>query len=407
LIQFIRPGAQSKAAQPDKEDTSHYYALVLRGQKEPRLIDLGMAEELDLLVALYHQALAVGAEEHPKVKQLGAVIYQLLLDPLREELKEVKKLVIAPEGALALLPFALLPHENRFLGDQYQIRYVNSMKDLWRWELMKRQVFREVRPPLIVGEPDYDAFPAGVALGAAARKTEGALALLRNAQWSKLAGARAEAEAIRDLWKASNPRLLLGSNATETAVRTYTRPKFVHISTHGYFLPDLPFKVAFEEGKGYSIDFAEPDKDDETNNPFLRSGLALTGAAKWSQIPDAAQDGLLTALDVSLWDLEGTELAILSACSTGLGDVRSSEGVVGLRQAFLAAGARALIVSLWPVPDAETKDLMTRLHYHLLRGKKPALALDLAAKELREDLKKKDKTPAAFWGGFICVGDPE
>jgi CHAT domain-containing protein len=107
-------------------------------------------------------------------------------------------------------------------------------------------------------------------------------------------------------------------------------------------------------------------------NPMLPSGLALAGANTWLKnkpLPREAEDGILTAEDVSGMDLSNTELVVLSACETGLGDVHTGEGVFGLRRAFVLAGAQTLVMSLWKVPDEQTKDLMIDFYNGILAGK--------------------------------------
>jgi CHAT domain-containing protein len=139
-------------------------------------------------------------------------------------------------------------------------------------------------------------------------------------------------------------------------------------------------------------------------SPLLRSGLALAGANTWlrgGSPPVDAEDGLLTAEDVSGLDLRDTEMVVLSACETGLGDVRTGDGVYGLQRAFTLSGARTLVMSLWKVPDLQTEELMVAFYRRLLAGEPRALALRAAQREIRE----KYPEPL-FWGGFVCQGDP-
>ncbi|WP_433307541.1 CHAT domain-containing protein [Actinoplanes sp. CA-030573] len=139
-------------------------------------------------------------------------------------------------------------------------------------------------------------------------------------------------------------------------------------------------------------------------NPLLRSGLALAGANTWlngGTPPEDAEDGLLTAADVAGLDLQGTELVVLSACQTGLGEIRTGEGVFGLRRAFVLAGARTLVMSLWSIPDEETALLMRMFYRGMLAGAPRAQALREA--QLRLQATRPDPF---YWGAFICQGDP-
>ncbi|GBE73499.1 hypothetical protein myaer87_07260 [Microcystis aeruginosa NIES-87] len=141
----------------------------------------------------------------------------------------------------------------------------------------------------------------------------------------------------------------------------------------------------------------------QQENPLLRSGLAFAGA-NWKQKqfspPSEVGNGILTAEEVSNLDLSETELVVLSACETGLGDVQTGEGVFGLRRAFVLAGAKTLVISLWKVPDQQTQELMTEFYRRLLWGEGRGEALHNAQLEMR----KKYPNPY-YWGAFICQGE--
>jgi CHAT domain-containing protein len=182
------------------------------------------------------------------------------------------------------------------------------------------------------------------------------------------------------------------------------------LATHGFFLPDQERDLNRE---GRSLDFGDfsgardgPGRfsGPMMENPMLRSGLALAGANTWlraGNLPEEAEDGLLTAEDVTGLDLLATELVVLSACETGLGQVHVGEGVFGLRRAFVLAGAKTLVMSLWKVPDEPTRELMGDFYGRLLAGQGRAEALRQA------QLAMKAKYPDPFyWGAFICQGDP-
>lgn len=139
-------------------------------------------------------------------------------------------------------------------------------------------------------------------------------------------------------------------------------------------------------------------------NPLLRSGLALAGANTWLKhgyLPQEAEDGILTAEDVSGLDLLDTEMVVLSACETGLGEVETGEGVFGLRRAFVLAGAKTLVMSLWKVPDKQTQELMEDFYRHILSGQSRSEALRSA----QLAMKAKHSNPY-YWGAFICQGNP-
>jgi len=139
-------------------------------------------------------------------------------------------------------------------------------------------------------------------------------------------------------------------------------------------------------------------------NPLLRSGLILAGANTWHAtkrpLPEA-EDGFLMAEDVAGLDLLDTELVVLSACDTGLGEIRTGEGVYGLQRAFLTAGAKTLIMSLWKVPDDQTQELMVDFYRRLLTGEGKAEALRNAQLAM-----KVNYPDPYYWGAFVCLGEP-
>jgi len=199
---------------------------------------------------------------------------------------------------------------------------------------------------------------------------------------------------------------LLEDRALERGVKKSRSPRILHLATHGFFLPDAPRHVDGEHrqlGILGSSGNAGLSRLAHLENPLLRSGLALAGANTWlarCQLPEDAEDGLLTAEDVTGMDLLGTELVVLSACETGLGEVHVGEGVYGLRRAFVLAGAKTLVMSLWKVPDEETRELMEDFYQRVLQGRPRAEALREAQLAMRA------KHPDPFcWGAFICQGD--
>ena len=169
-------------------------------------------------------------------------------------------------------------------------------------------------------------------------------------------------------------------------------PCVLHIATHGYF--------------------CEQSDANSMANPLLRSGLILAGANRTighlDEPTSSSEDGILTALEASGLNLGGTDLVVLSACQTGLGDVQSGEGVFGLRRAFQLAGARSVVVSLFEIPDEQAFQLMKLFYTNWLEGQSKPTALRHASLSRLERCRRNNESEnPLFWGGFVVVGKPD
>jgi CHAT domain-containing protein/TPR repeat protein len=211
----------------------------------------------------------------------------------------------------------------------------------------------------------------------------------------KLLQTREEVKTIADLAQKNEwqPALYLENEALEETVKSVNSPRILHIATHGFFNANV------EEGKNA--------------NPLLRSGLLLAGAAQTLNgkepitieslsAKEQTEDGILTAYEVMNLNLDKTDLVVLSACETGLGEVSNGEGVYGLQRAFMVAGAKALIISLWKVDDAATSELMTSFYENYLKTGNKRKAFEQAQQALR---KNKDYQNPFYWGAFVMVGE--
>jgi hypothetical protein len=202
-------------------------------------------------------------------------------------------------------------------------------------------------------------------------------------------------------------RVLSGGEATEAAVKALRAPRILHLATHGFFLADQPPAdlgpargVRLKSQPPKSLPTSPPTPSHPTwENPLLRSGLALAGA---NQLRSGAEDGVLTALEASALDLWGTQLVVLSACETGLGEVQHGEGVYGLRRALVLAGAESLVMSLWSVEDTATRDLMVAFYRGLAQGLGRSEALRQARLALLTG--GGPRRHPYFWAGFIPFG---
>ena len=294
-----------------------------------------------------------------------------MIEPLA--LDTAEHLLLAPDGQLNLIPFAALVDDNqRYLVERYRLTHLTSGRDL-----LKVPAPASSNPPLLLGNPDYSqaAQPATVATQRGVELSRAPD--LRELQFAQLPGTEAEVRAIAPLL--GQATVLTGPAATETALKQAQAPRILHIATHGFFLEDVapaPSSLAQRAAPNISptMGMRTPISRPNTSqtHPLLRSGLALAGFNPRQSTPD---DGVLTALEASTLNLQGTQLVVLSACETGVGDVATGEGVYGLRRALTLAGAESLLTSLWQVDDQATKELIVDYYQRLLNqsGRSEAL----------------------------------
>jgi len=307
---------------------------------------------------------------------LGAAVRQLIWQPLEKHLHGAKVVLVSPDGDLARVPFAALPGSKKdaYLLEEMALAVV-PVPQLLPALLAQRPDQAKAEPSLlVVGEVSYDA--GGGAAVADSRSAPRAGTLLR---WKALENTPAEVASVKNSFQRRYPRAvvtdLYEDKATEAEVRQQApKHRYLHFATHGFFAPkELRSALAA----------ASHGKDGEASNlfggrqgvagfhPGLLSGLVLAGANRPAQV--GQDDGILTALEVESLDLDGVELAVLSACETGLGEASGGEGLLGLQRAFQVAGARGVVASSWQVDDKATRDLMTRFYENLWKRKLPRL----------------------------------
>jgi CHAT domain-containing protein len=210
---------------------------------------------------------------------------------------------------------------------------------------------------------------------------------------------------------------LLGREASERAVKQQAPGRrILHLATHGFFLGDecsTPLEGTRAVGGLVATNGAKPTRARSPRvqtfpeNPLLLSGLALAGANRRAAASPQEDDGILTAEEVASLNLEGVEWAVLSACDTGLGQLRAGEGVFGLRRAFQVAGARTVVMSLWQVEDRSARAWMQALYAgRLVRQLDTIDAVrEASLTVLRDRRARQQSTHPFYWAGFVAAGD--
>jgi CHAT domain-containing protein/Tfp pilus assembly protein PilF len=372
-----------------------YIAYVLRQKGEVRWRDLGDAKAVDKEIGALRQAL--GDPLRRDARDRARALDEKVMQPVRALTGDANQLLVSPDGALNLIPFeALVDEQGRYLVQRYSFTYLTSGRDLLRLGVARAGN----NSPLVIADPSFgepDLPQQAEADGARAnrRGSKTSAADLSSLYFAPLSGTVQEARAIKSLFPEAST--LLGHQATESLLKQSAAPRILHIATHGFFLTDGPASPAAGAGLQATRAISATAK---VENPLLRSGLALAGA----NLPrkGGEDDGILTALEATGLNLWGTKLVVLSACDTGIGEVKNGEGVYGLRRAFVLAGTESLVMSLWPVSDYVTREMMTGYYQNLKQGQGRGAALRQVQLSM---LKHKGREHPFYWASFIQSGE--
>jgi tetratricopeptide (TPR) repeat protein/CHAT domain-containing protein len=339
--------------------------------------------------------------------------YETYWKPLELALGGRKRIYVSPDGVLNQVALGVVADgAGRLLLESYELRMVSSTRDILRQKVAspvrsavlignpafslgverERQVVKEVRMVEVREKVEVAGLPPvgvnlerGLERGACPGRAEGQVLC-------PLPGTQREVMAIEEELRAKgwdDESAYVGEKALKEILLRVHHPRVLHVATHGYFEAD----AKKEAGGG---------------DPMLRSGLFLAGAdrtLKGEAVPAGLDNGVLTAYEASTLDLQGTELVVLSACDTGLGEVQNGEGVFGLKRALEEAGAESVLMTMWAVPDRETQELMTRFYANWLSGMEKAEALRQAQlAERRMVIERYGKDDPAYWGAFVITG---
>lgn len=448
------PGAPTPASRPSSPAVASYAAFVLRaGDPDPVLVRLGSARTIDPLVANWRAAImatagsaaAAPASPATSLPAAGAKLRRALWDPIAAHLTHVTRVFVVPDGAVNLAPLAALPvGGGRFLLDAGPvIHHLSAERDLVVLGDTNERVGAGL---LAIGGPSFadDSLFAALAprsgaprkgplgskptLSASAsspsasdafRGSRSACATFQTMQFEPLPASRREAEDVARLWRDSHPgddassETLTGPQANERAFKSQSAGRrVIHLATHGFFLGgECASALDGARGVGGLVAAAKPGaaprRPPSPENPLLLSGLAFAGANRRAAAGADEDDGILTSEEVTALNLSGVEWAVLSACDTGLGELRAHEGVFGLRRAFQSAGVRTVIMSLWPIEDRSARAWMRALYDgRWNRGLSTADAVrEASLTVLRQRRARGLGTDPFHWAAFVAAGD--
>jgi CHAT domain-containing protein len=393
FVDIVKLSDQKASGQ---EAPGQYIAFVAKpGQAQPILVKLGDAKAIEALVTAYQTTVrvALDAGELPDEQTLNAIgrkLHQQIITPLAAHIAGAGRLVISPDAALQLIPFeVLVSAEGRFLLQDVAVSYVTSGIDLLRPKLAREQI----KTALVVAAPQYSAT---VEDSAKSRKTDALIPTRKKARlaFTPLDDTQEEATAVATILasKQVTATTLLAKDASKSAILGRDAPHLLHIATHGFFLNDQgqasPL-ISEKAGSSFEVQLIK-----QGSSPMNRAGLALAGANT------NQREGILYAAEIAGLDLRKINMAVLSACDTGVGDLESGDGVYGLRRAFMTAGASNVVTSLWPVASEETTEFMKAFYTALFSSSSNPDALRVS----KIQLMKKYPNPY-LWGAFVLAGN--
>ena len=357
-------------------DSTIYLVMIIKaGLKTPTCIFLSNGNQLEKrFITFYRNSIFSRSEDK--------LSYDQFWRPIKKELSGVKRIYLSPDGVFNQINLNALknPVNQEYLLDEVELVYLTNTGDLLR---QKSEIVAE-QSAVLFGRPsydfevkaDYNSTAEPPAIYAARNLLTDELASFKEQEFVDLPGTEIEIVQIEEALKRININVtsFKGSEALEENVKAINNPAILHIATHGFFVEDSANYI----------------------NPMIRSGLVLAGVKNQEQA--GMEDGILTAYEATNLNLEGTSLVALSACETGLGELRNGEGVYGLQRAMIVAGANNLLMSLWKVDDAATALLMIEV-YKAWGINDNQVAFRNAQKILRI------KYPEPFyWGAFIMLG---
>lgn len=379
-----------------QKDSIMYMAYVYKYNSEyPKMIPLFEERKLKSILEKYQSENELYQSQD---------LYNLIWEPLKQEIEDNNTIYYSPSGMLNQLSFAALFNGNDVLINNHELVQLSSTSIL-----ASKQNEPEISSALFVGGVNYE-YDVGsddeqlitdnnnynYLESESLSKSRGTKS--RGESWTYLPGTLTETENIKSLFEAqgNSVAMLSKDKATETNLKNLSgnSPNILHIATHGFFYENLNRDIQFE------TNLSTEDQYRLAENPLLRSGLIMAGANyawKHGSNPNEEDDGILSAMEISNLDLSNTNMVVLSACETGLGDIDGSEGVYGLQRAFKMAGVDIIVMSLWQVPDAETSEFMNVFYGNWLSGQKVKTAFNYAQRAMH----KKYKNEPLKWAAFV------
>jgi len=373
---------------------AEYWAFVLNSDGETRTVKLGDASDIDTKITANLSTLLTVDRllVEPQLKAMST-LYDIVWAPLVDQLGNQKNIIISPDSIFALVPFsALLTKDDSFLIEDYTLYQIATGREL---VVREQEQLRKSSRPTIIADPNFDAHLIQDSVDHQLKNGR----VISHKPLSRLESTIDEAIKVRELL-GNDVEFITDVDASERNVRLVKSPRVLHIATHGLFLEEI---ARTEQDLSEADSAALESAYVQHVQSLSLSGLAFSGFNHGGL--GEGDDGLLTAFDVAGMDLTGTELVVLSACDTGLGNVVVGEGVLGLRRAFGIAGAQCVLMSLWQLSDREAVRQMRTFYKAYSTGENPVIALRDTQRariaRLREVL---GYAPPSLWGALTIQG---
>lgn len=365
-------------------DSVMYALLYVKGDKrsEPKMILLSNGKELEgKFLKTYRNSI--------KYKIDDQYSYEKFWQPIEQELGSVATIFLSPDGVYNQINLEAIPTpDGRYVLDNSNILLISNTKDLFMNKI-KTKVIAEEKYAMMFGNPKfYVSTSPGKPL------TTSGLTRATAEVVSPLPGTQREIQELNELldrkgWKSDK---FTDEEASESSIKKVSNPRVFHVATHGFFQA-APKASALDQ---------EYNENAAYDNPLLKTGLLLAGAGdilNQTQYNYNVENGILTAYEAMNLNLDKTDLVVLSACETGLGELQAGEGVYGLQRAFLVAGARTIIMSLFKVSDEATQQLMIKFYRKWIESGDKRQAFIDAKKEIRNEY-----GDPIYWGPFVMIG---
>jgi CHAT domain-containing protein/tetratricopeptide (TPR) repeat protein len=411
---------KAKAGPPDYHQRYITWIVPPVGRSRVQQFDLGDAQKIDSAVKNFQETVRemddllsrrgtslppeVERTQEQKFRAASSALTQLIVDPLLPAIGSVRNWIISPDSNLWAIPWSTLwmrdIRDGHYLIENHRTTYVVSGRDL-----VLTEAYVQTTPPIVMADPDYE-----LGVTKAAQKTMSLLGskspnsvqparrtLVSGDPVPRLEGTAQEVKLILPSLRTythAEPRVYLRDEALEGVFKAVHRPRVVYLATHGFFFPLHMNENTYRFGTN------------RMENPLLRCGLLLASCNRKERRQTVDDDGFLTGLEIVGTDLRGTEMAVLSACQTGLGDVWAGQSAAGLRQAFQLAGAKSVVATLWSIPDQESADLMGAFFGKLANNQPKGEALSDSEREALLARRKARGGTAHpyFWGAFTLTG---